>query len=164
MLAVYDWINHLIQVMDDSLPTSIFSSDGSGMLANILFAWSKGTLLDIDAKRWRLFADVLNDIAMFLDLLSPLAPPYLFTFAMCCTSVFRVWNENCYILNSIHLDSFLALCPMRPTVHVRGNWFNLFYHLKINKITKIIHVQSDSVKQRATSSLPMCIPIEILLI
>ncbi|KAL5251926.1 hypothetical protein ACHWQZ_G014907 [Mnemiopsis leidyi] len=63
--------------------------DGTGMISNILFAWSKGTLLDIDAKRWRLFADVLNDIAMFLDLLSPLAPPYLFTFAMCCTSVFR---------------------------------------------------------------------------
>ena len=60
------------------------------MLSNILFAWSKGTQLDIDAKRWRLFADVLNDVAMCLDLLSPLAPPCLFTAVMCCTSVFRV--------------------------------------------------------------------------
>jgi len=63
--------------------------DGTGMLSNILFAWSKGTQLDIDAKRWRLFADVLNDVAMCLDLLSPLAPPCLFTAVMCCTSVFR---------------------------------------------------------------------------
>ena len=60
------------------------------MLSNILFAWSKGTLLDIDCKRWRLFADVLNDIAMFVDLLSPLAPAYMFSSVMCMTTVFRV--------------------------------------------------------------------------
>ena len=66
------------------------STDGAAMLSNILFAWSKGTLLDIDAKCWRLFADVMNDVAMFVDLLSPLAPPYMFSGLMCITTVFRV--------------------------------------------------------------------------
>ncbi|KAK6625749.1 hypothetical protein RUM43_006048 [Polyplax serrata] len=46
--------------------------DGTGMLGSILFAWLKGSKLDSDCKKWRLFADVLNDIAMFIELFIPL--------------------------------------------------------------------------------------------
>ena len=63
--------------------------DGTGMVSNILFAWVKGTELDIDAKRWRLFADVVNDLAMMIDLLSPLAPSHFFTPLLCFTSICR---------------------------------------------------------------------------
>ena len=45
--------------------------DGMGMVGRILFAWMKGTQLDCDAKRWRLVADILNDVAILLDLLAP---------------------------------------------------------------------------------------------
>ncbi|KAA8585444.1 hypothetical protein FQN60_004138 [Etheostoma spectabile] len=37
--------------------------DGTGMLGRILFAWQKGTKLDSEAKRWRLFADSLVGVA-----------------------------------------------------------------------------------------------------
>ncbi|KAL3122210.1 hypothetical protein niasHT_002090 [Heterodera trifolii] len=42
--------------------------DGVGMLARIAFAWAKGTRLDSDCKRWRLFADLLNDASFFIVL------------------------------------------------------------------------------------------------
>ena len=45
--------------------------DGTGMVGRILFAWSKGTELDADSKKWRLFADILNDAAMCLELCAP---------------------------------------------------------------------------------------------
>lgn len=62
--------------------------DGAGMLGRILFAWAKGTALDCDAKRWRLFADFLNDLAFFIDILSPLFGPY-FTLVVCVSGIFR---------------------------------------------------------------------------
>ncbi|KAJ9584686.1 hypothetical protein L9F63_020968, partial [Diploptera punctata] len=45
--------------------------DGTGMLGRIVFAWFEGTSLDGNCKKWRLFADALNDVAMFLELLLP---------------------------------------------------------------------------------------------
>lgn len=45
--------------------------DGTGMFGSICFAWWKGTSLDADCKRWRLFADVLNDVAMCIELFLP---------------------------------------------------------------------------------------------
>ncbi|XP_022201036.1 RUS family member 1 [Nilaparvata lugens] len=51
--------------------------DGTGMVGRILFAWWKGTSLDCDCKKWRLFADVLNDLALSVEMfLLPLAPSY----------------------------------------------------------------------------------------
>ncbi|XP_040828903.1 RUS family member 1 [Ochotona curzoniae] len=48
--------------------------DSTGMLGRIIFAWWKGSKLDCNAKQWRLFADILNDIAMFLEIMAPLFP------------------------------------------------------------------------------------------
>jgi len=45
--------------------------DGTGMVGRIIFAWSKGTELDADCKQWRLFADLLNDCALTLELCAP---------------------------------------------------------------------------------------------
>eukprot|EP00795_Rhopilema_esculentum_P015616 gene15616-6898_t len=49
--------------------------DGTGMLGRILFAWSKG-----------LFADILNDMSILLDLVSPLFKGY-FTFIACLSGI-----------------------------------------------------------------------------
>lgn len=46
--------------------------DCAGTLGGIAFAWLQGSSFDAAAKQWRLFADVLNDLAMLLDLASPL--------------------------------------------------------------------------------------------
>uniref|UniRef100_A0A7N6FMA1 RUS family member 1 n=1 Tax=Anabas testudineus TaxID=64144 RepID=A0A7N6FMA1_ANATE len=62
--------------------------DGTGMLGRILFAWQKGSKLDSDAKKWRLFADVLNDIAMFMEILAPYFPA-CFTLIVCSAGVFK---------------------------------------------------------------------------
>ncbi|XP_069860164.1 RUS family member 1-like [Dipodomys merriami] len=48
--------------------------DSAGMLGRIVFAWWKGSKLDCNAKQWRLFADILNDIAMFLEIMAPIYP------------------------------------------------------------------------------------------
>ncbi|XP_029462688.1 RUS1 family protein C16orf58 homolog isoform X2 [Rhinatrema bivittatum] len=56
--------------------------DGTGMLGRILFAWIKGSKLDCDAKKWRLFADILNDLAIFMEIMAP-AFPACFTFIVC---------------------------------------------------------------------------------
>ncbi|KAG1658372.1 RUS1 family protein C16orf58 [Nymphon striatum] len=51
--------------------------DGTGMLGRILFAWNIG-----------LFADILNDISIMLDLLSPMFSNY-FTLIVCISGVFK---------------------------------------------------------------------------
>ncbi|XP_075928819.1 RUS family member 1 isoform X2 [Petromyzon marinus] len=61
---------------------------GTGMLGSIVFAWKKGSSLDCDAKKWRLFADVLNDVAIFLEILAPGFPP-LFTLVVCVSGVLK---------------------------------------------------------------------------
>lgn len=47
---------------------------GTGMCGQILFTWHQGSDLDYNCKKWRLFADVVNDMAMFIELLGPMLP------------------------------------------------------------------------------------------
>ncbi|KAM6155882.1 RUS family member 1 [Rhynchocyon petersi] len=60
--------------------------DSTGMLGRIVFAWWKGSRLDCNAKQWRLFADVLNDIAMFLEITTPTFP-IGFTVTVCISNL-----------------------------------------------------------------------------
>ncbi|CAG9860719.1 unnamed protein product [Phyllotreta striolata] len=62
--------------------------DGSGMIGRIVFAWWKGNDLDSDCKKWRFFADVINDMAMTVELVLP----YFSQFSMhllCLTSTMK---------------------------------------------------------------------------
>ena len=60
--------------------------DGAGMLGSIVFAWLQGTDLDNNAKQWRLVADFLNDVALFVELVAPAFPRY-FVFLVCFASL-----------------------------------------------------------------------------
>eukprot|EP01121_Diplochlamys_sp_Union-15-3_P009506 TRINITY_DN2593_c0_g1_i2.p1 TRINITY_DN2593_c0_g1~~TRINITY_DN2593_c0_g1_i2.p1 ORF type:complete len:416 (-),score=72.18 TRINITY_DN2593_c0_g1_i2:23-1270(-) len=62
--------------------------DGAGMLGNIAFAWLQGSNLDCNAKTWRLVADILNDAAIFLDIIAGSSPQY-FLPLICTASVSR---------------------------------------------------------------------------
>lgn len=62
--------------------------DGCGMIGRIVFSYAKGTELDAESKKWRLMADVLNDLAFFIDLLSPLFIS-LFLPLACLSSLLR---------------------------------------------------------------------------
>nr|XP_031849680.1 RUS1 family protein C16orf58 [Nomia melanderi] len=50
--------------------------DGTGMVGRIVFAWWNGTDLDGQCKKWRLFADILCDLAMGIELLLPYYSSY----------------------------------------------------------------------------------------
>ncbi|KAK5974258.1 UPF0420 protein C16orf58 [Trichostrongylus colubriformis] len=64
------------------------AKDGLGMVGRIAFGFFKGSELDSDCKKWRLVADILNDLAFFIDLLSPAFPGSFFVCA-CTSSVLR---------------------------------------------------------------------------
>lgn len=60
--------------------------DGTGMLGRITFAWMRGSSLDCNSKRWRLFADIINDIAICIEILAPNFPG-IFTPLVCTAGV-----------------------------------------------------------------------------
>lgn len=62
--------------------------DGAGMIGRILFASVVASDLDHDAKRWRLAADVTNDIDMFINILSEHVAREYFVYLGCVSSLF----------------------------------------------------------------------------
>ncbi|KHN29989.1 Protein root UVB sensitive 3 isoform B [Glycine soja] len=65
-----------------------FLRDLTGMLGGILFTFYQGSNLDSYAKMWRLVADLMNDLGMLMDLISPLFPS-AFVFVVCLGSISR---------------------------------------------------------------------------
>ncbi|KDP41301.1 hypothetical protein JCGZ_15708 [Jatropha curcas] len=65
-----------------------FLRDLTGMLGGILFTFYQGSDLDSNAKMWRLVADLMNDLGMLMDLISPLLPS-AFVFIVCIGSISR---------------------------------------------------------------------------
>ena len=62
--------------------------DGVGMLGGMLFAWYGAQSFGVNVKRWRLFADLINDIGLTLELLSPRFPD-LFLLLACIGTLCR---------------------------------------------------------------------------
>lgn len=63
--------------------------EGAGHCGKIVFAWARGSQLDIDSKKWRLRADVLNDVAMFVEIFGlPLFAEHA-TYVLCATSTLK---------------------------------------------------------------------------
>ncbi|GAX79172.1 hypothetical protein CEUSTIGMA_g6612.t1 [Chlamydomonas eustigma] len=62
--------------------------DLTGMLGGLVFAHMQGSGFDSCAKQWRLFADIMNNVGMALDLASPLFPD-LFLCLTCLGSISR---------------------------------------------------------------------------
>uniref|UniRef100_K3WNG6 DUF647 domain-containing protein n=1 Tax=Globisporangium ultimum (strain ATCC 200006 / CBS 805.95 / DAOM BR144) TaxID=431595 RepID=K3WNG6_GLOUD len=61
--------------------------DGSGMIGGLTFVYFVGSKFDINVKRWRLFADVINDVGLTLDMLAPFFPASLVTEVLCVSQV-----------------------------------------------------------------------------
>jgi hypothetical protein len=55
--------------------------DGASRIGRIWFTWAQGSDLDCNAKTWRLIADILNDVALFLELLIGVFPTYFLLLA-----------------------------------------------------------------------------------
>jgi hypothetical protein len=58
------------------------------MIGRILFSWFQGSNLDANAKTWRFMADILNDVAMTLEICIPTFP-HLFLPLVCTGSVLK---------------------------------------------------------------------------
>ncbi|KLO11760.1 hypothetical protein SCHPADRAFT_929722 [Schizopora paradoxa] len=65
------------------------AQDVTGRLATILFAWRYGTALEPEAKMYRLLADIVNDLAIVLDCLSPALPAEIRVAALCASGCLR---------------------------------------------------------------------------
>jgi hypothetical protein len=71
--------------------------DGAGMVGGLVFAWAGAPWFDLNVKRWRLFADVAVDLALTLELASPLLCPdgggaaarSCFTASVCVANVLK---------------------------------------------------------------------------
>jgi hypothetical protein len=61
--------------------------DGSGMIGGLTFAYVVGPKFDVNVKRWRLFADVINDVGLTLDMVAPYFPKSLVTEVLCVSSI-----------------------------------------------------------------------------
>ncbi|GAB5370158.1 hypothetical protein AAMO2058_001467900 [Amorphochlora amoebiformis] len=60
--------------------------DGCGMIGSLFFASVFGRKFDSNVKSWRLFADMINNVGLFLDMLAPLAGDY-FIYVACIATV-----------------------------------------------------------------------------
>ncbi|XP_045317821.1 RUS family member 1 isoform X3 [Leopardus geoffroyi] len=85
--------------------------DSTGMLGRIIFAWWKGSKLDCNAKQWRLFADILNDVAMFLEIMAPIYPIF-FTITICTSNLAKETLVNLAgLLVSLLMLPLVSDCP-----------------------------------------------------
>lgn len=63
--------------------------ESTGRLATILFAHRYGRAIEPECKFYRYLADIVNDSAMFLDILSPALPFYPKVLALCAAGILR---------------------------------------------------------------------------
>ncbi|KAI0384872.1 DUF647-domain-containing protein [Hypomontagnella monticulosa] len=61
----------------------------TGRLATILFAHRYGRAIEAECKFYRFFADIVNDSALFLDILSPALPTWPKVLALCGAGMLR---------------------------------------------------------------------------
>jgi hypothetical protein len=66
--------------------------DGTGMIGRILFAWQKGPYLDSNSKTWRLYADIMNDLSFFVDLLAPFSSDFFTIYVISFSGLLKVLN------------------------------------------------------------------------
>lgn len=63
--------------------------EATGRLATILFAHRYGRAIEPECKFYRFLADIVNDSALFLDILSPALPTYPKVLALCGAGILR---------------------------------------------------------------------------
>eukprot|EP01041_Mallomonas_annulata_P001327 gene1327-2556_t len=61
--------------------------DGIGMIGSVTFASIFSEQFGSYVKEWRLFADIINDVALTLDMLSPVFPQQLYLPIISCSSI-----------------------------------------------------------------------------
>lgn len=83
--------------------------DGAGMLGGLAFSTWGGSRFDANARRWRLFADVINDVGLLLDMVSPLVPS-CFLATVCVASVCKVCAARWHLAFTVALTLEQSFC------------------------------------------------------
>ena len=67
-----------------SAAAQFIARDICGMLGGLVFTLAKGRQLDAEAKQWRLFADLANNVGMAMELAAPLVDDGRYFLALAC--------------------------------------------------------------------------------
>ncbi len=67
-----------------TLAAQFIARDICGMLGGLVFTLAKGRQLDAEAKQWRLFADLANNVGMAMELAAPLVDDGRYFLALAC--------------------------------------------------------------------------------
>ena len=67
-----------------SAAAQFIARDMCGMVGGLVFTLAKGRHLDAEAKQWRLFADLANNVGMAMELAAPLANDRGWFLALAC--------------------------------------------------------------------------------
>mmetsp|Transcript_8452 Transcript_8452/g.12428 ORF Transcript_8452/g.12428 Transcript_8452/m.12428 type:complete len:559 (+) Transcript_8452:122-1798(+) len=118
--SIYSWIQHLTTELRSVLATqrilegvgvgvneatalsaslNFIVRDGCGMVASLLFTGLAASKFRHDVKRWRLFADVIVDFGITLEVAATMVPKSLFLFMICignmCKAICGVASGAC---------------------------------------------------------------------
>jgi hypothetical protein len=61
--------------------------DGAGMVGSLVFSWWAATDFDRNVRQWRLFADVMSDLGLTLNMIAPLFGRRVFLLTTVCGSI-----------------------------------------------------------------------------
>lgn len=82
--------------------------DGSAMIGSLLFAWCAATEFGRHVRQWRLFADVVNDIGLTLNMLAPMCGRRGFLSVTCVGSVFASMCTVAAVATKASISEFFA--------------------------------------------------------
>ncbi|EME30893.1 uncharacterized protein Gasu_19060 [Galdieria sulphuraria] len=87
--------------------------EGFGVVGGLLFTWGKSSRFDKDSKSWRLFADVINNVALTMEWTAPLFPTPVF-FALHSSA--NIFHSLCGIAGGATCTAFQAHFAKRNNI------------------------------------------------
>ena len=89
-----------------SATTNWILRQGCGKIASISFAYSNGSRMGAECKKFRLLADIVNDLAMSMNLISPFLPPtlrpYIYALSSICWAIVGIAGSCTRTAMTIH--------------------------------------------------------------
>ena len=105
--------------------------DGCGMAATLMFTSVASSRFKTDVKRWRLFADIMVDVGITLEVAATMVPKYFFLPMICrytticsCRSlpfVFFGWYQSHFLICNFFFARCVCVCVPSCRQHVQGN-------------------------------------------
>jgi hypothetical protein len=93
--------------------------DGIGMISSIVFGTLFSVSFGVYIKEWRLFADVINDVAQVLDMLSPLFPRHMHVYVLSVSAIFKTMCGISAGATKISVTNHLCLAQNATDVNAK---------------------------------------------